>query len=435
MWVRSLLASVVFTSAAVAAPVPTRLVLATEQAAEFDRLWDACQENDGDRAHLYLRLIAEPDAATAYLTAKLPPMELGEREAKQLLADLDSEDEKVWKGAYRALVVRDIRLAMTPTAAWVLASSERQRMRFTGLLCGFAGPDELPSRGVLPAQGVLCELEVKKLDLLEAAMTWNKDGREVVRSRFIRVGYAEEMETKWPLPPAIRAGTAVAALERFGTPLAKKHLQALAEGDEAGHATKAAKAALKRMKADPPKLTPPADLWKAEHGGWGWPEVLSQLLAQPKETVAFLKDKLKPLMLTEKQAKALLAKLFSDDEREWKAALEELMTFDLRLAMTAKDAWKLAVTPTADRRLRAALDGQPGAAEDGKFGSERWQRANTLDDPILANRWQREEAAVRVLDAIGTDDALAVVNAMATGHKDAGPTKVAKEVLKRRGIK
>lgn len=426
MIARTLVAVALVAGFASAAPVPTPPKLTAEQAAEFDRLWDACRTDAGDRAHLYLRLIAEPTAATAYLTAKLPPMAMTEAEAKKLLADLDSEDAKVWKKAYGALTVRDIRLALSPQEAWELAGGERQRERLAGLLCGYDGPDQLPP------PGARCELEVKRTDRLEITIDWDRDGR----SRSIHVGYAEDMKRTWADVPADRADIAVAALERIGTPAARKHLQALADGHEAGHATKVAKAALERLKADPPNPTAPAELWKRDDGGLGRPKAVNQLLDQPKETVAFLQDKLKPLTLTEKEAKALLAKLFSDDETEWKAALAEMKTFDLRLAMSAADARKLAVTPTAERRLKVALAaGPPWAAEEGSFFSSHWDRADTVDHPWLANRWQREEAAVWVLDAIGTDDALAVVKAMATGHKDAGPTKVAKEVLKRRGVK
>ena len=51
---------------------------------------------------------------------------------------------------------------------------------------------------------------------------------------------------------------------------------------------------------------------------------------------------------------------------------------------------------------------------------------------ISRAKWNREEAAIWVLEAIGTDAALAIVERMATGHPDAGPTIAAKEVLARR---
>ena len=51
---------------------------------------------------------------------------------------------------------------------------------------------------------------------------------------------------------------------------------------------------------------------------------------------------------------------------------------------------------------------------------------------ISRAKWNREEAAIWVLEAIGTEAALAIVERMVTGHPDAGPTIAAKEVLARR---
>ena len=51
---------------------------------------------------------------------------------------------------------------------------------------------------------------------------------------------------------------------------------------------------------------------------------------------------------------------------------------------------------------------------------------------ISRSKWQREEAAIWVLEAIGTEAALAIVERMAMGHPEAGPTIAAREVLARR---
>ena len=56
-------------------------------------------------------------------------------------------------------------------------------------------------------------------------------------------------------------------------------------------------------------------------------------------------------------------------------------------------------------------------------------------DAICPIKWFREEAAIWILEAIGTHDALAIVRHMATGHPDAWPTIAAKEVLARRNRK
>ena len=48
--------------------------------------------------------------------------------------------------------------------------------------------------------------------------------------------------------------------------------------------------------------------------------------------------------------------------------------------------------------------------------------------------WHSHASAIHILDAIGTADALELIRDMATGHPDAVPTRVAKDVLKRRKL-
>jgi hypothetical protein len=60
---------------------------------------------------------------------------------------------------------------------------------------------------------------------------------------------------------------------------------------------------------------------------------LLELVDRPKEAVAFLKGKMKPLRITSGRAKALLLKLNSADEQLWRTAFEELEYFDPRLAI------------------------------------------------------------------------------------------------------
>ena len=70
-----------------------------------------------------------------------------------------------------------------------------------------------------------------------------------------------------------------------------------------------------------------------------------------------------------------------------------------------------------------------------KTGGDGAVQVSDQPDEISQAKWFREEAAIWVLEAIGTDDALAIVRRMATGHPDAWPTIAAKEVLARRNRK
>ncbi len=100
MSVRLVIAIALLAGTATAAPV-LEAKLTKEQADEFDRLWDAAKWRAADRVHLYCRLVKQPTVAVEYLTGHLPPMKLSEAEAKELIEALGSDDEKVWKKAFR----------------------------------------------------------------------------------------------------------------------------------------------------------------------------------------------------------------------------------------------------------------------------------------------------------------------------------------------
>ena len=60
---------------------------------------------------------------------------------------------------------------------------------------------------------------------------------------------------------------------------------------------------------------------------------LLKLATRPKEAVELCAERLKPLTIDEKRVRTLLADLGKEDERIWKAAIEELEYFDPRLAI------------------------------------------------------------------------------------------------------
>jgi hypothetical protein len=193
--------------------------------------------------------------------------------------------------------------------------------------------------------------------------------------------------------------------------------------------------------------------------------------------VPFLKANLRPVKMTPEEAAALLRRLFGDDPAEVRAAFREFQRTDIRVALTHQEAWGLAATPDHRGRLVRAIDAweddlrgdfpvddpdhklldfefrkqpdnfkvrgwcaiavqRPGVAERHRLVGTGTMLGNTLRDLPRGNsgwRWDREESALYVLEAIGTDAAVAVIRDVATGHPEAHPAVVAKAVLKRRG--
>jgi hypothetical protein len=194
-----------------------------------------------------------------------------------------------------------------------------------------------------------------------------------------------------------------------------------------------------------------ADLEKGETEAT---RALLNLFDRPKDTVAFFKEKLKPLTISSGQVKALLLKLGNSNESVWKPAFEELEYFDPRLAIDLQTLMDRYTETPARQRMVEVLSGREAESLKGKdvqlrkFGGpddfnffaqnegswwaeNRVERISSVYWTNTKKKWTRAVRALVLLEHIGTPDALAILKDMATGHPDAYPTKVAKEALER----
>jgi len=166
--------------------------------------------------------------------------------------------------------------------------------------------------------------------------------------------------------------------------------------------------------------------------------------------VPFLKGKLQPLKLDAHQCRQLLKELGSEDEKVWKAAWEKLDYLDPRLAIdlqtlmdevTAVPARTRLVELCSPRKadslagkdviIRPAGDGFNFFDGRGSWWAEhRIERIGT--QPWKGKMaWTRAARAVAILEQINTQEAVKVLQQLASGHPDALPTKAAKESLAR----
>ncbi len=466
-----------------AAPVPKVETLTREREVEFGKLVSSVTRNEVIQTAVYCRLVQHPDAAVEYLVRKLPVMELTERRAKQLIADLGSDDEKTWKAAFSELVIFDVRLAMSLGDAISLAETKNQQDRLGAILFGYVNPDEIPA-DLIRFDAEPCKILEHRWHITE----WT-GGRGGMNGHGIDVWIGVKDWTDYgghetrKRVAAARLGVAV--LERVKSPAAVGHLEALAKGHPDAEPTRSAVAAIARLKKGEAGQAPLAELWKREPEKFATTETVNQFLDRPADAVKLMKKALKPVTLSKSDAEKLLARLFDKEPKEWRAALSAIHYHDLRLAMPVEDLWTYAKTATHRGRLLTALTirddySTPGAPDDFdldishkpydySLSATRWEGVSfvelyvvtelrkgvseeqlTDDQKRLLKRWNstpntlhqfrrdkwpKEECAIYILDAIGTDDAIAVIKDMATGHADAGPTKAAKEVLKRRGVK
>jgi hypothetical protein len=207
--------------------------------------------------------------------------------------------------------------------------------------------------------------------------------------------------------------------------------------------------------ADPPaaKAVPEMEaLWAdLEKGEVEASRALLKLADRPKETVAFLKETMKPLKIDAEHVKALLVLLGSDEETIWKSAFEEFEYFDPRLAIDLETLMKDVTESPARQRMVEVLSGREAESLKGKTVSLRgfgdghnfsdgrgswWaevrvDRINSFAWGNTKKKWIRAVRAIVLLEHIGTPEAVALLNDLASGHPDAQPTRTAKESLER----
>jgi hypothetical protein len=180
---------------------------------------------------------------------------------------------------------------------------------------------------------------------------------------------------------------------------------------------------------------------------------LLAMSTQPEQAVKCLKDKLKPLKFDSVRLKLLLLRLGSSDEHVWNTAFEDLEYYDPRLAMDLEALMDRITEAPARQRLVEVLSGSTaGRLKDktvglrnlGKyynffagraaFGAEHnISKINISTFGGSKRKWTRAVRAIMLLGHIGTPDAVAILKEMATGHPEAQPTRIAKEVLDRLG--
>lgn len=180
---------------------------------------------------------------------------------------------------------------------------------------------------------------------------------------------------------------------------------------------------------------------------------LLDLAAHPKEAVPFLKRKMQRLTLDGERFGELLTALQSDKDDVWKPAFEELEYFDPRLSDELPNLMMRVTEPPARQRLVEVMSGRPAGSLAGKDVSIRkvgddgynffdgrgswWaeHRVERISADVgwgnVKRKWTRALRALVLLEHIGTEESLAIVKWMATGHPDAQPTRTARDSLKR----
>jgi hypothetical protein len=194
---------------------------------ELDALWaDLLSADELTAGRALLKLAARPDDSVNYLKEKLQPLKLSKERAKQLLADLGSDNEKAVRAYF------DPRLAWGDEELRDALLDRPASRRLGAVLCdlpvdGFGGPKwhwYSPDNKVYRfTRGE----EIENRDVAIAVAGIGTHGRKL----------------SW-----VRAVRAIALLEQIGTPGAVAILKDMATGHPDAAPTKAAKVVLQRMR-------------------------------------------------------------------------------------------------------------------------------------------------------------------------------------------
>ncbi|AMV25792.1 hypothetical protein VT84_15450 [Gemmata sp. SH-PL17] len=221
-----------------AAPVPNDPAAVRKL---LDAQWADLEKGEPDASKALLALAGRPKDAVPYLREHLKPLKLTKERVQQLLTDLGSDKEAVWKGAFYELEYQDPRLAIELVDLMDQVTEAPARQRLVTVLSGRS-------------------LEYLDKYLMNKAVTLRPLGKGE--------GYNFQAEGSWwaehkvdrlnvgefvgcPKRKWTRAVRAISLLEFFGTPDAVATLKELAAGHPDAQPTKMAKEALDRLKDKP----------------------------------------------------------------------------------------------------------------------------------------------------------------------------------------
>lgn len=209
-----------------AEPVPTTNAAALKK--EQEQCWAELDRNDFPLVlKATLRLSVHPKETVQFLNVKMMPLKIEKDEAKKRIRDLDSDDENIWKPAFEKLAYYDPRLAMSVKDAYETVSTGPGQKR---LMAIFAGQQADHYEGQ--------SIRLKSEDELFAYFQSGGHGWGVFQK-------VDMLTMRW-----IRLNRSITLLEHIGSTEAIDVLKKMSKGHIDAVPTKAAKAALKRLKVD-----------------------------------------------------------------------------------------------------------------------------------------------------------------------------------------
>jgi hypothetical protein len=209
----------------------------TDDQAQMQTAWEDLAKTEPFCSKALLDMSAKPDAAVAFLKENLKPLKLERSELDQLLKDLGSDDEKVWKTAFEKMKYLDPRLAATLDELVEAAPEQPAHNRLIALLAG-QDPEKYKDKELLLRQrsGDYAYFQVPMGN--QSWTTW---------SVCLKVSQLDTTNGYSQKKPWQRADRAVVLLQHIATPAAIAVLKDMATGNPDALPTKIATFAVKSL--------------------------------------------------------------------------------------------------------------------------------------------------------------------------------------------
>jgi len=216
----------------------------SDDLAQMQAAWEDLAKTEPFCSKALLDMSGKPDAAVAFLRENLKPLKLERSELDQLLKDLGSEDDKVWKPAFEKMKYFDPRLSATLDELLEAAPDKPAHNRLIALLAG-QDPEKYKDTDFTLRQrsGDYVYFQVPM-----GNQSWTQWGVSLKVSQLDTTnGYSQKK-------PWQRADRAVVLLQHIGTPAAIAILKDMASGNPDALPTKIATLAVKSL-AEPTTQT------------------------------------------------------------------------------------------------------------------------------------------------------------------------------------
>jgi hypothetical protein len=198
-------------------------------AEQMQSWWNDLEKSDPEASRALLKMSKKPDETVAFLKENLPALKIEPDEARQLLKDLESDDETVWKPSYEKLRYLDPRLAIELPVLMVEITNPVARPRMVEILSD-------RDQGSLSGKELQYQTFAGGQNFSDGRSSWwaEKDLAKLCDR------YNEK--AAWT-----RASRAIVLLEHIGTPAAVDVLKNLATGNPDAKPTKVAIEALENL--------------------------------------------------------------------------------------------------------------------------------------------------------------------------------------------